>query len=75
MRPAAFKRGTAEKLKFVDVVLSVAPACANSAAMQGRGFSLMRHKPSATSARFAPIIGIRSATVPSVAKSVYSRHK
>ena len=49
---------------------SAAPACASSAAMHGRGASFMRATPSATSARLPASMGMRSATVPSVARSV-----
>ena len=38
--------------------------------MQGRADPLMRESPSLTSARFSPRMGMRSATVPSVARSV-----
>ena len=65
-----------EKLRFVAVSgLSLAPVTPTSAAMQGRGFVFMCARPSATSARFSPRMDMRSATVPSVAKSVYERHR
>ena len=60
-----------EKLRFVALTgLSAAPLVARSAAMHGRGAAFMRAMPSETSARFSPRMGMRSATVPSVAKSV-----
>ncbi len=71
MRPAAFSRGMSENDRFVAVMgLPAWPVVANSAAMQGRGFAFMRARPSATSARFSSRMGMRSATVPRVAKSV-----
>ena len=76
MRPAAFKRGMMEKLRLVAVTcLPEAPEVSSSAAMHGRGAWLMRRKPSATRARFSSRMGMRSAMVPSVAKSVYWRHR
>ncbi len=51
--------------------LPAAPVEPSSAAMQGRGRAFMHASPSATKARFSPpTMGMRSATVPSVAKSV-----
>ena len=60
-----------EKLRFVaETGLSAAPLEPSSAAIQGRGALFMRRMPSDTSARFSPRMGMRSATVPSVARSV-----
>ncbi len=76
IRPAAFRRGMSEKLKLVAVTgLPAAPDVCRSAAMHGRGFSLIRRRPSETSARFSSRMGMRSATVPSVAKSMRVRHR
>ena len=71
MRPAAFRRGMRENDRFVaESGFPAWPVVARSAAMQGRGFVFMRARPSATSARFSSRMGMRSATVPKVAKSV-----
>ena len=71
IRPAALRRGISEKLRLVDVsALPSMPEAAASAAMQGRGCWFICARPSATSARFSSRMGMRSATVPSVAKSV-----
>jgi hypothetical protein len=71
MRPAAFSRGMRENDRFVALMgLPAWPVVARSAAIQGRGFSFIRESPSATSARFSSRMGMRSATVPKVAKSV-----
>ena len=71
MRPAALSRGTSEKLRFVEVsALPSMPETAASAAMHGRGASFIWRSPSDTRARFSSRIGMRSATVPNVAKSV-----
>ena len=60
-----------EKLRLLAVsALPAAPVEPSSAAMQGRGRAFMHASPSATKARFSPTMGMRSATVPSVAKSV-----
>ena len=60
-----------EKLRLVEVTgLPADPLVPRRAAMQGRGAALMRSMPSATSARFSSTMGMRSATVPSVARSV-----
>ena len=76
MRPAAFRRGMSEKLRLeAESCLPAAPDEPMSAAIQGRGAVFMRRMPSATSARFSPCMGMRSATVPSVAKSVNVRHR
>ena len=65
-----------EKLRFVALTgLSAAPLVASSAAMHGRGAAFMRAMPSDTRARFSSRMGMRSATVPSVAKSEKSRHR
>ena len=76
MRPAALRRGMSEKLRFVLVRgLPTAPDVSSSAAMHGRGALFIILMPSITSGRFSPSIGMRSATVPSVAKSTKSRQR
>ena len=75
MRPAALRRGMTEKLRFVALTgLSAAPLVASSAAMQGaaRRSCARCRRPRA---RFSSRMGMRSATVPNVAKSVKSRHR
>ena len=65
-----------EKLRLdAESGLPAAPDVPMRAAMQGRGEVFMRRMPSATSARFSPRMGMRSATVPSVARSVNVRHR
>ena len=54
----------------LDDALAATASRIMGAAMQGRGFVFMRARPSATSARFSSRMGMRSATVPKVAKSV-----
>ena len=76
MRPAALRRGMSEKLRFVLVRgLPTAPEVSSSAATHGRGALFIILMPSITSGRFSPSIGMRSATVPSVAKSTKSRQR
>ena len=75
MRPAALSRGASANATPSDVSASgEVPPTAASAAIGDAGLVRMRATPSATSARFSADSGTMSATVPSVARSVSSRH-
>ncbi len=75
MRPAAFRRGMMVKLRLEEETgLSSKPDSFRSAATQARGSSLSMRTPRFTSARFWLRMGMRSATVPRVARSTRSSH-
>jgi hypothetical protein len=75
MRPAALRRGaSANATDSAASTSSETLATAASAAIDGRVCVRIRATPSATSARFSAESATMSATVPSVARSVRSRH-